>query len=142
MEDADKKSTEELNEKIKKLWQQVDTEGAWKLNKECLKNYFLLLFQEVGESFKHAAESSEECFDDVWHEMDFSETGFITWHQVKDFCARVLVHEAELAEERRIAEEIRIKKEEEMRIKQEEEERLREEEEERLRREEEEGIDQ
>ena len=39
--------------------------------------------------------------------MDFNETGFITWHQVKPFIARVNVHEEELAEERRIAEEER-----------------------------------
>jgi hypothetical protein len=50
---------------------------------------------------------SEECFEDVWHEMDFNETGFITWHQVKPFIARVNIHEEELAEERRIAEEER-----------------------------------
>lgn len=50
---------------------------------------------------------TEECFEDVWHEMDFNETGFITWHQVKPFIARVNVHEEELAEERRIAEEER-----------------------------------
>lgn len=37
--------------------------------------------------------------------MDFNETGFITWHQVKPFIARVNVHEVELAEERRLAEE-------------------------------------
>ena len=50
---------------------------------------------------------SEECFEDVWHEMDFNETGFITWHQVKPFITRVNIHEEELAEERRIAEEER-----------------------------------
>lgn len=95
-----------------------------------------MLFQELGDQFRHAAEVSDECFDDVWHEMDHNETGFITWHQVKDFCARVLVHEAELAEERRIAEEIRAKKEEELRLKREAEEAARREEEERLAREE------
>ena len=91
-----------------------------------------MLFQELGDQFKHAAEVSDECFEDVWHEMDFYETGFITWHQSKDFCARIFVHEAELAEERRIAEEIRLKKEEELRIKREAEEEARRLEEERL----------
>lgn len=91
-----------------------------------------MLFQELGDMFKHAAEVTDECFEDVWHEMDFNETGYITWHQSKDFCARIVVQEAKLAEERRIAEELRLKKEEEARLKREAEEEARRLEEERL----------
>jgi hypothetical protein len=53
------------------------------------------------------ANISDECFEDVWHEMDYGETGYITWHQVKNFITRSKVHEGELAEEARLAEEER-----------------------------------
>ena len=54
----------------------------------------------MGNDFKGAADVSEECFEDVWHEMDMNATGCITWHQVRFFIARVEVHEKELADER------------------------------------------
>lgn len=70
----------------------------------------------------------------MWHEIDCNETGFITWHQVKSFIIRAKIHEEELAEERRLAEEERQRKiDEENRIKAEKEaERLAQEEAERL----------
>ena len=43
---------------------------------------------------------SEECYDDVWYEYDFNETGYVTWHQVKGFIARIEEHEEELRLER------------------------------------------
>lgn len=78
---------------------------------------------------------SEECFEDVWHEMDFHETSYITWHQVKPFIARAGIHEDELAEERRLAEEERKRIEEEKKRLAEEAEAARIAEEERLARE-------
>lgn len=89
----------------------------------------------MGNQFKHAASISEECFEDVWHEMDFNETNCITWHQVKPFIARAAIHEDELAEERRLAEEERKRLEEEKRRKAEEAEAARLAEEDRLARE-------
>lgn len=76
-----------------------------------------------------AAEVTEECYDDVWYEKDVNQTGFITWHQVKDFIARIEVHEVELAEERRILEEERQRRLEEKKKRLEEEEARRAEEE-------------
>ena len=48
-EDLSKKEKNELNEKIKDIFKQVDAEEAWKLNKANLRHYFLMLFQELGE---------------------------------------------------------------------------------------------
>jgi hypothetical protein len=79
---------------------------------------------------------SEECFEDVWHEMDFNGTGCITWHQVKPFILRAGIHEDELAEERRLAEEERKRQEAEKKRKAAEAEAARIAEEERLAREE------
>lgn len=79
-EEAEKKTTQELNDRIKELFVTIDKDQVWKLDKPNLKDYFLLLFQELGDSFRHAAEVTDECFEDVWHEIDQNETGFITWH--------------------------------------------------------------
>jgi len=95
----------------------------------------------MGSQFNHAATVSEECFEDVWHEMDFEETGYLTWHQVKPFIARIAVHEEELAEERRLAEEERQRQIEEAKRKAEEEAEAKRLEEERLAREAEEEND-
>ena len=54
---------------------------------------------------------SDECFEDVWHEQDMNETGFITWHQVKGFIKRIKVHEQELTDERDRLEKIRLEEE-------------------------------
>lgn len=70
-------------------------------------SYFNMLQKHMGKDFAGAANVTGECFEDVWHEMDSNTTGFITWHQVKPFIQRVDVHESELAEERRLAEEER-----------------------------------
>ena len=61
----------------------------------------------MGNQFDSAVNVSEECFEDVWHEVDLEETGFITWHQMKPFISRIKAHEAELEEERQHAEEER-----------------------------------
>ena len=95
----------------------------------------------MGEQFKHAGEITDECFEDVWHETDFNQTGYVTWHQVKPFISRAAIHEEELAEERRLAEEERQRIEEERRRIAEEQEAARLAEEERLAREAEEAED-
>ncbi len=95
------------------------------MNKEDLRKYFCNLHEDLGEQFQHVAEVSDECFEDIWHETDHAETGFVTWHQIKNFCARVLVHEAELAEERKIKAEAEAKKLEEKRLREEAEEAAR-----------------
>lgn len=88
-------------------------ENGMKMNREYLKRYFAVLDQELLASnqcpdyVRAAAEVSDECFDDVWYEMDFNETGFITWHQVKSFMSRVMEHEEELRVERDRLEAIR-----------------------------------
>jgi len=41
--------------------------------------------------------------NDVWFELDPEDTGYVSWHAVKPFIARLVAHEAELEEERRIA---------------------------------------
>ena len=94
----------------------------------------------MGKDFEGAANVTEECFEDVWHEMDMNSTGFITWHQVKFFITRVDIHEKELADERQRLEEER---QERLRLEAErkEAERKKREEEEEARRREEEGSD-
>jgi hypothetical protein len=52
--------------------------------------------------FKTAARVSEECLNDVWFELDPDDVGYISWHMVKPFIARLVEHEAELQEEARI----------------------------------------
>ena len=42
--------------------------------------YFKALHANMGEEYLHVAQVSEECFEDVWHEIDFNETGYVTWH--------------------------------------------------------------
>ena len=96
---------------MKEHFKSVDKQNCMKLERSPMRDYFKLLHTEMGNQFQHAASISEECFEDVWHEMDFNETGCITWHQVKPFIARAAIHEDELAEERRLAEEERIRQE-------------------------------
>jgi len=36
--------------------------------------------------------------DDVWFELDPDGTGYVSWHAVKPFIARLVAHEAELVE--------------------------------------------
>ena len=45
--------------------------------------------------------------NDVWFELDPENTGYVSWHAVKPFIARLVAHEGELEEERRIAAEER-----------------------------------
>ena len=67
--------------------------------------------------------------DDVWFELDPEKTGYISWHAVKPFIARLVAHEAELDEERRVAAEERaVRLAEYNRVKAERERRRREEE--------------
>lgn len=65
---------------MKEHFKTIDKQNSMKLNREHMRAYFTLLHQKMGNQFTHAANISEECFEDVWHEMDFNETGCITWH--------------------------------------------------------------
>ena len=51
-----------------------------KLKKPELKEYFNMLVKNIGDQFKKAATASEDCFEDIWYETDFNETGYVTWH--------------------------------------------------------------
>lgn len=112
---------------MKKIFTEVkekycsDIEGL-KINEIGLRDYFLKIAHEftnksidddVKEEFKSAAMVGDECFDDVWFEQDFNETGFITWHQVKSFIKRIKVHDKELADERDRLQKIKEAEEEE-----------------------------
>lgn len=124
---------------MKEIFSKIDKDQAAKLNRTDMMTFFHALHTNVGgEEYKHMDEISDECFEDVWHEMDYGETGYITWHQVKNFITRSKVHEAELAEERRLAEEERQRQIDEANRIKAEKEAARLAEEERLRREEEE----
>lgn len=105
--DAATKSKEEHMGTVKEIFQKIDKDQAWKLNRVDMMTYFKTLHTNMGDDYKHMSDISEECFEDVWHEMDYGETGYITWHQVKAFIERAKIHEGELAEERRLAEEER-----------------------------------
>lgn len=64
--------------------------------------------REIGSAdIKIAAKASEECLNDVWFELDSTDSGFISWHKVKALIARIVEHTAELAEEKRLLEEER-----------------------------------
>ena len=65
----------------------------------------------------------EQCFDDVWFEIDDKETGVVTWHQVRPFIERAKVHFDELLEEMRSAEAARDAYVEKKRLDREEKER-------------------
>jgi len=80
-----------------------------KLNRQALKSYFAKLWNafkfktmdpEVIGPFETCSIVSEECYEDIWYEIDINQTGYITWHQVKAFIKRVDVHEKELSVER------------------------------------------
>ena len=116
------KQRDETNKIMKECFKQfVDEEVGMKLDRTMLLKYFAALVQKLPRSdVKAAANASDECYDDVWYEMDFKETNYITWHQVKDFIARVEEHEEELRVERERLEKIRQEKLEEQRKKEEE----------------------
>ena len=84
---------EKINAEMKKIYKSIDKEDKMKLNRDDLMTYFKQLHKQMGDQFKGAGEVSEECYDDVIHEMDFSRSGYISWHQVKPFIARIEVHE-------------------------------------------------
>ena len=90
------------------IFKSVDTDNRAKLDRTGFIQYFKLLSVKIGQSdFKTAARVSQECLDNVWFELDPEGTGYISWHAVKPFIARLVAHEAELEEERRIAAEER-----------------------------------
>ena len=61
--------------------QLVDEEIGMKLDRTMLAKYFAALVQKLPtDSVKAAALVTEECYEDVWYEMDFKESGYITWH--------------------------------------------------------------
>lgn len=68
------------NEKIKTLFCDIDENELWKLNRDETLKFFAKLYEKIGDKFEHVANVSEECFEDVWHEIDYAESGFVTWH--------------------------------------------------------------
>jgi hypothetical protein len=59
----------------------IDEKIGMKLDRPNLLKYFAGLAEKLPTpAVKAAAVASEECYDDVWYEMDFNETGYITWH--------------------------------------------------------------
>ena len=116
-EEDDQKKREDVNKIMKETFKKyIDEKIGMKLDRPNLLKYFAGLAEKLPTpAVKAAAVASEECYDDVWYEMDFHETGYITWHQVKAFIARVEEHEEELRVERERLEKIRLEKEEEKR---------------------------
>ena len=93
---------------MSEIFESVDTDKRAKLDRPNFIQYFKLLSVKIGQAdFKTAARVSEECMDDVWFELDPEKTGYISWHAVKPFIARLVAHESELDEERRVAAEER-----------------------------------
>ena len=115
---------------MSEIFESVDTENRAKLDRATFIQYFKLLSVKIGQAdFKVAARVSEECLDNVWFELDPDNTGYISWHAVKPFIARLVGHEAELEDERRItAEERAVRLAEYNRVKADRERRRREEE--------------
>jgi len=86
------KSNEETNQIMKDLFNEiVDKEfcADMKLNRTDLQSYFTKLWNAfkfktidpvVSCQFEAATSVSEECFEDVWYEIDINQTGYITWH--------------------------------------------------------------
>lgn len=111
-EEDEVKKTEETNKIMKECFKQfVDEEVGMKLDRIMLQKYFAALVQKLPtDSVKAAAMVTDECYEDVWYEMDFKESNYITWHQVKAFIARVVEHEEELRIERERLEKIRQEK--------------------------------
>lgn len=107
------KKGEDTNKIMKETFKElIDEEVGMKLDKATLQRYFANLVKKLDtKNIMAAANVSEECYDDVWYEFDFNETGYITWHQVKGFIARVEEHEEELRLERERLEQIRQEKE-------------------------------
>lgn len=115
-EEDTQKKTEETNKIMKDTFRElIDEEVGMKLDRSMLLKYFANLVQKVPTSgVIAAADVSDECYDDVWYEMDFNQTGYITWHQIKAFIARVEVHEEELRVERERLEKLRQEREAEL----------------------------
>lgn len=67
--------------------------------------YFIKLAKDIGRSdFNQAAKVTEECMNDVWFEIDKTDSGYISWHNVKTLIARISEHTHELAEELKLLE--------------------------------------
>lgn len=89
------KSKEELQQNIKKLFQELDKGNTGKLNKECIQLYIKNLSAKVGtQEFKWAEKVSEEAFDEVWYDFGCEESGNMSWHSVKPFIAKIIEKEA------------------------------------------------
>ena len=50
----------------------MDEKGCWKLDRQNMLKYFGLLHTNMGKAFEGAANVTDECFEDVWHEMDMN----------------------------------------------------------------------
>lgn len=103
------KQREQTNKIMKETFKSlIDEEVGMKLDRPTLQKYFNALVKKLPTPAVQAASNvSDECYEDVWYEQDFNETGYITWHQVKGFIARVEEHEEELRLERERLEKIR-----------------------------------
>lgn len=49
---------------------------------------------------------TKECFEDVWYDTDTEKSGFISWHKIKPFMAKLLERQVEIdKEEKALADE-------------------------------------
>ena len=93
---------------MKELFAETDVDSHNKLNRVQFQTYFSKLAKKIGRAdFKLAAKASSECLDDIWFELDKSDSGYISWHSVKPFIARIVEHSAELEEQTKILNEER-----------------------------------
>ena len=108
---------------MKETFDSLNTEHM-KVNKEGMQKYIRAIASKYADLFTSHVSVSDQCFDEVWYEIDKCDTGFITWHQVKPFLERLTVHADELAEDIRVAETLRDEHIERKRVAREEKERL------------------
>lgn len=80
--------------------------------------------------FHVVANVTDQCFDDIWFEIDANDSGYITWHQIKPFLKRLIEYDQQLKDElseaqrlqaehierKRLAEEERLRLEAERRL--------------------------
>ncbi len=92
-----------MNKQMKEIFKTVDKDSKMKLDKMDFVKYFKLLAAKMGgNDFVTAGNVTHECMEDIWFEMDKDNTGYVSWHSVKPFIARIVAHEAELEKDRKI----------------------------------------
>jgi hypothetical protein len=88
---------------MKTIFTEFDTEKTQKLTKEVTRKYLNQLSAKLGhDHFKAAAKSSDEAFDDVWNEFGCDETGYLSWHSVKDMIMKLLDHDRKISSQKGI----------------------------------------